>query len=310
VRGSQLEKQLEVEKCAIQALQTQIQQLQDDAGSTRQEKAESKQHEEKLTKLLRELEENYQLLESEKIKERASLQSQLRDAETRAAGHERELEVLRRSIQHGTDQVHQLQELLATREHEHQKDKERFQPLCGNKLQDLIANRVQEERDKSEESAVMFRAKISEHEKAYRALEDEFRAGLRIEASRYAELEQAYREVCGEVEATRQAAVAAVRKEKRAVGMVEELTSMVKELQGKARELADSKQEVVGELRERLTGLEKEVVDKNKMEMRVLSLQEVCVQWGTPFNAQHNQELGAFSQEVWRGTPFNAQHNQ
>lgn len=277
VRVAQLERDLEGERGTNQTLQNQVQQLQEEAGNAQQERAESRQREEKQGELLQELERNYRHLESEKVKECALLQSRVRDAEARAAGHERELEVLRRSLQHGNDQVRQLQELLAKREQEHQLDKERCQPLDGKKVQDLIASRVQEERDKTEASAAQFKIKISEHEKAYRALEDEFRAGLRIEASRYGELERAYREVCSEVEATRQTAVAAVQKERRAVAMVEELTAMVRELQGKARQLTSSKQEAVGELKERLATLEKEVVDRNKLEAKMLSLQEVII---------------------------------
>lgn len=275
VRGAKLERELEGERDTSKTLQTQVQQLQEEVGTAQREKVQSLQREEKQVKLLRELEQNYQRLESEKIKERALLQSRVRDTEAQVAGHERELEVLRRSLQHGNNQVRQLQELLAKREQEHLADKERHEPLDGRKVQDLVTCRVNEEREKAEAISAQLKSKISEHEKAYRALEDEFRAGLRIEASRYGELEQIYREVCGEVEATRQTAVTAVQKERRAVAMVEELTAVVKELQGRVRELTNSKQEAVEGLRERVTTLEKEIQDRNKLEAKMLSLQEV-----------------------------------
>lgn len=276
VRGSQLERELEGERDTNQTLLHQVQQLQDQASNSEQERAGLLQCRDKQVKLLRELEQNYQRLESEKIRACAELQSRVRDGEAKTAGHERELEILRRSLKHGTAQVQQLQELLAKREQEHQREKEMWKPLDSRSVQDSIASRLQQERDKMEAESAQLKLRISDQEKAYRALEEEFRTGLRIEASRYGELERVYRELSNEVDATRQTAVAAVQKEQRAVAMVEELTAIVREQKGKVRELSSSKQEAVQELRTRLLGLEKEVADRNSVEARMLSLQEVC----------------------------------
>lgn len=275
VRGSQLEGELDRERETNQVLQRQVEQLQDNASNDQQEKLELNRRDEQQIKLLHELEENYHRLETERIQERTLLHSRVRDSETKAAGHERELDILRGTLKQGKSEIQQLQELLAKREGEHQREKERCRPLDNKEIQDLIAKQVQEERSKIEANSNHLKLKLSEQEKAYHALEKEFRMGLRIEASRYNELEKAYQEVCGGVEATRKMAVAAVQKEQRAVAMVEELTVIVKEQKVKIKELSCSKQELVAELKERLLGLEAEVADKNKIEARMLSLQEV-----------------------------------
>ena len=56
------------------------------------------------------------------------------------------------------------------------------------------------------------------------------------------QLQQSYDEVCSEVDASRQTAVAAVQREQQATAMVTELTAMVKEQKGRITELSRSKQ--------------------------------------------------------------------
>lgn len=275
VRVAQLERELGEERETSQVLQGQVQQLQDSASNDQREKAGLQRRAEQQIKLLRELEESYQRLESEKVKERTQLQACVRDSEVKAAGHLRELEILRETLKQSKSEVQHLQELLVKREGEYQKEKEQYRPLDVKEVRDMIASQVQEERNRLQASTDQLKLKLSEQEKAYQALEEEFRMGLRIEASRYQELEAAYREVCSEVDATRQTAVAAVQKEEKAVAVVEELTAIVREQKGKIRELGSSKQELVAELKERVAALESEVVDKNKTEAKMLSFQEV-----------------------------------
>lgn len=275
VRGAQLERELETEKENNQVLHRQVQQLEGNVRDAQQEIASLQEHNRQQITTLQELGENYRHLETDKVKEHMLLQSRIHESENKAAGHGREAEVLRKSLKQNKAQIQQLQELLAKREADHQKEMERHRPLDGKEIQNLISSQVQEERSRAEVSVNQLQLKLAETQKAYCALEDEFRMGLQIEAGRYVELERSYKEVCGEVEATRQTAVTAVQKEKRAVGMVEDLTSMVKEQKAKISELSRSKQEMVAELKERLSKLEAELEDKNTVEARMLSLQEV-----------------------------------
>lgn len=277
VRGAQLERELETEKENNQVLHRQVQQSEGNVRDAQQEIASLQEHNRQQITTLQELGENYRHLETDKVKEHMLLQSRIHESENKAAGHGREVEVLRKSLKQNKAQIQQLQELLAKREVDHQKEMERHRPLDGKEIQNLISSQVQEERSRAEVSVNQLQLKLAEMQKAYCALEDEFRMGLQIEAGRYVELERSYKEVCGEVEATRQTAVTAVQKEKRAVGMVEDLTSMVKEQKAKIIELSRSKQEMVAELKERLSKLEAELEDKNTVEARMLSLQEVSL---------------------------------
>lgn len=275
VKVAQLERGLSEERETSRALQEHVQQLQDSSSNDQREKAELQRRDEQQVKLLRELEANYQHLESDKIKERTMLQSRVRDSDAKTAGHERELGMLRKTLKQNKSEIQHLQELLVKREGEYQKERERCRPLDAKEVQAMIAARVQEERNRMQASSDELKLKLSEQKEAYRALEEEFRMGLRIEASRYKELERSYQEVCGEVDATRLTAVAAVQKEEKAVSIVEELTVMVRQQKGKIKELSNSKQELVAELKERVLGLEAEVVDRNKIEAKMLSLQGV-----------------------------------
>jgi hypothetical protein len=51
-----------------------------------------------------------------------------------AAGHEREIETLRRSAKELKRQIHDLQELLANRERDHIKEIERSKPLTDQQV--------------------------------------------------------------------------------------------------------------------------------------------------------------------------------
>ena len=275
VRGSQLEKELSNERGTNQTLQKQIQRLQDTANNLQNEKEMFNSHDQQQRKLLHDLEENYHCLETEKRKEVTVLRSRVQESETLVAGHQRELEVVKKSLKHSKTQLHQLQELLIKREEEHQKEKKNCLPLGSKEVQELIESQVLEERKKNELECSQLLNKLSEQQKAYQSLEDEFRMGLRIEAGRYSELEKLYCKVSSEVDATRQTAVLAVQKERKAVAMLSDLTDMVKEQKEKISELSRSKQEMIATLKERLSELEVQVADKNKIEARMLSLQEV-----------------------------------
>ena len=94
-----------------------------------------------------------------------------------------------------------------------------------------------------------YRDRISEQQKAYQSLEDEFRMALRIETGRFQELHRTYQQVSAEVESSRETAIAAVQKEQKANGMIMELTSLVKEQKGRIVELSRSKQEALSQMK-------------------------------------------------------------
>ena len=200
-------------------------------------------------KALRTLEESYTRRDAEQIQERARASAQLRESEKASSGHQREAELLRKTARQLKQQLQHLQELLATREREHLRERERCKPLDGREVQNVVAREVEKERAKMEGVVDQHKQRVAEQQKAYQNLEDEFRMALRIEAERYHELQRTYQEVAGEVEACRQTAISAVRKEQRATGMVAELTAMVKEQKGRITELSRGKQEAIGQLK-------------------------------------------------------------
>lgn len=61
-------------------------------------------------------------------------------------------------------------------------------PLDGREVQEMIKNEVERERERAEAAVEQHKQRLTEQQKAYQALEDEFRMGLRIEASRYQEV--------------------------------------------------------------------------------------------------------------------------
>lgn len=208
-----------------------------------------RQRGEEQQKALRALEESYRRLEAESIQERAKACAQLRDSEMASSGHQRESELLRKTARQLKQQVQHMQELLATREREHLREREKRKPLDGMEVQDMVAREVEKERAKMEDVVEQHKQRLAEQQKAYQNLENEFRMALRIEAERYLDLQRTYEQVAGEVEACRQTAISAVRKEQRATSMVAELTAMVKEQKGRIGELSRGKQEAIGQLK-------------------------------------------------------------
>ena len=272
VRVAQLEREVEGEREGAQTLQAQVQELQvcvcrergegmrgvnntsdffskDALSSSQAEVKQLRQCGEEQQKALRTLEEGQRQLESEHIQERAGMSAHLRKSEMASAGHQREAELLRRTVRQLKQEVQHLQELLVTREREHLKDQEKCKPLDGREVQEMVAREVERERAKMEGVVEQYKLKEVEQQKAYQNLEDEFRMALRIEAGRYQELKRTYDTLLGEVEACRQTAVTAVQKEQRATNMVTELTAMVKEQKGRISELSRGKQEAIGELK-------------------------------------------------------------
>ncbi len=275
IHGFQLEKELREERESSQALQERLKHLEDTVNSFQEEQEELHSRHKEQLRLLREVENNYNHLETDRLKEVTALQSRIREREDVAVGHQRELEMVRKCLKESKNQVRQLQELLAKREGEHQREKEKCQHLDSKDVQEVVARRVQEEHNKMEATCSQLNFRLTEQMKAYQSLEDEFRMGLKIEAERYNQLERAYKDVCSDVEATRHAAMTAVQKEKKAEAMLSDLTDMIKEQKGKLGELTRNKQEVVAELKERIFFLEKETATKNKLEAGMVSIQEV-----------------------------------
>ena len=276
LQASNLKKALENETMSAQTLRQQVEQLQNDVKEGQRAKELLTDREIQQQKLLRDSEENYRTIEWRRIEEATDLRSSVRETEALAAGHVRELELLRKNLKQSESQVQHLRELFVKKDEEWQKRREGTKPLNSKDIQEMVAGQLREERIKMVANHEQIEIRLSEQQQAYRKLEDEFRMALEVEASRYNELEKNYRELCGEFEATRQTAVAAVQKEHRAAVVVGELTTIVTDLKVRLKELCKSKQKMGSQLRARVSELETLVTGRNKMEVKLLSVQEVC----------------------------------
>ncbi|XP_011402544.1 PREDICTED: leucine-rich repeat and coiled-coil domain-containing protein 1-like [Amphimedon queenslandica] len=198
----------------------------------------------------------------------------LREAETRAAASEREVSLQQQAIKKLELQLQQLQDLLATREREHQKDLERLQPLESHSVQELIQRELERERMRSETIALQLKEKLQTQQKAYRDLEEEFRAGLRIEAARYQQLETDHVKLAEDLALCQDQLESTRGKENQATSLISELSSIVKEQKVRISDLLSSRQELNKQLDNKTKQLDTETIARAKYEERVQILQE------------------------------------
>nr|XP_054749628.1 leucine-rich repeat and coiled-coil domain-containing protein 1-like [Lytechinus pictus] len=139
---------------------------------------------------------------------------------------ERELELVRVKSGHQDGKIHQLQELLATREQEHRNELQQYFKPGSREIQDMLEKEVSREREKHEHGQVFYKERIETLTKQYTDLEDEFRLALQIESNRFQE--------------------------------------MVKEQKGRITELSRAKQEAISSTRVRIQSLENQVEESQR----------------------------------------------
>nr|XP_054748125.1 leucine-rich repeat and coiled-coil domain-containing protein 1-like [Lytechinus pictus]XP_054748126.1 leucine-rich repeat and coiled-coil domain-containing protein 1-like [Lytechinus pictus] len=213
---------------------------------------------------LRAMEETTKKMESEKLKQQAHDARRLQEYQLRTAAMERELELVRVKSGHQDGKIHQLQELLATREQEHRNELQQYYKPGSREIQDMLEKEVSREREKHEHGQVFYKERIETLTKQYTDLEDEFRLALQIESNRFQEIQEAYERSSQEAAQFRQMLSASVEKEKRSSGLVTELTSMVKEQKGRITELSRAKQEAISSTRVRIQSLENQVEESQR----------------------------------------------
>ncbi|XP_078731976.1 leucine-rich repeat and coiled-coil domain-containing protein 1 [Lampetra fluviatilis] len=224
-------------------LRASLAELQGRAESSAQEAAAARQADERQQKRLRSLEQNLEGLQAQRLQQQTAELKKTQAAEMRALAVQREAELLRTSQRQQQDKVQQLQELLAAREQDHRKAIESRVPLDGPEFkQELDRERARLEEQHAETLRV-HQDRVEALTLQYAHLEDEFRAALSIEATRYQEVKLAFDRAANEL-AQQTAELAATRdKERRSATLVRELTVMVKEQKGRLSELARARQE-------------------------------------------------------------------
>ena len=276
VRAAQVQGRLEEEQRAGLLLARERDEVQVKMKKLEEEQREVTGKYRSQVEMFRELERNYEQLEQRRMAETTELRSTASKSEASAAGHLRELELLRRSLADSEGQVKQLQQLLIKKE-------EQRHEVAGEKLarardqREDMAARLHQEQVKMAAAQDQLQARLVEKQEAYDKLEEEFRLALRLEAGRYNELERAHQEVCEEVDAIRQTAVCAVQKEQKAVGVVGELTGLVKDLQLKVKDLSGKTRQLEAELKGRKDELEECQLERNKLEVELKAAKEVSL---------------------------------
>lgn len=134
VREAQLQKEVREKTENLGTLQKQLEDVQTTAKSRQTEIQDLKTIESKHLEMLHKLEETCRVLESEQLRERVELCARLHESERSSAGHEREVETMKKSMKELKRQIHDLQELLANREKEHMRELEKYRPLPGNEV--------------------------------------------------------------------------------------------------------------------------------------------------------------------------------
>ncbi|XP_064641246.1 leucine-rich repeat and coiled-coil domain-containing protein 1-like [Lineus longissimus] len=238
--------------------------LKEDLLDYQQRLEKSKEQEEDQRSTLRTLEGTAAKLETEKIKQHAHESKLTQESQMRCAAISRELELVKNQLKTTKSQLQQLQELLATREHEHRKELSSRYTLESNELQELLRKESAriEERFQCE-----IRAKDERYNtllSQYNALEDEFKMALHIEADRFNQVQQAFEQVSEESSLNKQALVAAQRKDEKMTKTITELSALVKEQKGRLSELSRTKHDQIMDQKERIETLEAHLEEARK----------------------------------------------
>ncbi|XP_060075484.1 leucine-rich repeat and coiled-coil domain-containing protein 1-like [Ylistrum balloti] len=255
--------------------------LQDDLDRTKihlQEESRqlsvAKETEESLKKSLRNLEEVTAKMEREKLHQQTHEQKKAHDAQMRASALNRELEMLKITSEKQKGQIHQLQELLASREQQHRDEMK----LCVRPNSQEMDNLIQQEKRRAEkqyEGEIRAQQdKVDQLTKQYSELEDEFRIALQIEANRFKEVQDVFQRVSDENAENKQALIVAQRKDEKMSEMFTELTALVKEQKGRITELSESKNELTAEYKDRIITLESHVEEARKRMLQMELLKQ------------------------------------
>ncbi|XP_034982083.1 leucine-rich repeat and coiled-coil domain-containing protein 1 isoform X3 [Zootoca vivipara] len=251
------------ERNAKTKLQVDIQHLKDEVERLSKELDQSRHKVKDQQKALQTLEETLSKVETQRVQRQASERKQIQAAELKVSASEREVQLLRISLQQQKEKVEQVHELLMLREQEHRKELETRVPLTGSEFQEALSKEVAREQKRHEHHIKELQGKNAVLHQNYKDLEDEFRFALTIEARRFTEVKEGFDNVAAELAEHKHRLSQSLQKEKQSATLVQELTSLVKEQKMKIAELVRSKQETTHNLRSQIRTLEN-MVEEDK----------------------------------------------
>ncbi|XP_035680268.1 leucine-rich repeat and coiled-coil domain-containing protein 1-like [Branchiostoma floridae] len=245
-------------------LQDQLDALKEQFGGTVKKLGTAEKAEEDQRRALQAMEETAARRETDRLQQLAHEAKKTQEAQMKASASQRELDLVRHSLQQHKDQIQALQALLAEREQDHRKELAGRFSMNSKEFQEVLAREVAKEERRHSQELKSQQQRIETLTKQYADLEDEFRMALQIEASRFREVQEAFENATGEASRYRAAMVSAQDKEKKVSTMVQELTAMVKEQKGRITELSKSRQEALRDLRERNQTLETQLEEARR----------------------------------------------
>ncbi|RVE62063.1 hypothetical protein OJAV_G00176970 [Oryzias javanicus] len=288
------------ERSGRSELQNRVEELEGRLLSLTQQLELSRSSEEKSRAALQRLEDSTSHGDALRARQQAEEVKRQQELENKAAALRRELDIQRAAVQQHKDKLQQLQELLASREHEHRKQLEVRLTPGGADFREAVAQQVTSAERRHAQREAELQEKVAEGRKQYAALEDEFRMALTIEAARFSEVKEAYDRLTEEVEEVRAALSQSQQKEKKLGSLVQELTAVVKEQKSRIGEIVRAKREAVGGLRSRLRSLEEEVEGDRRLCVQLELLQKEKARLLSEVTAQQSVIDGLRSERrIW-----------
>ncbi|XP_034982082.1 leucine-rich repeat and coiled-coil domain-containing protein 1 isoform X2 [Zootoca vivipara] len=214
------------ERNAKTKLQVDIQHLKDEVERLSKELDQSRHKVKDQQKALQTLEETLSKVETQRVQRQASERKQIQAAELKVSASEREVQLLRISLQQQKEKVEQVHELLMLREQEHRKELETRVPLTGSEFQEALSKEVAREQKRHEHHIKELQGKNAVLHQNYKDLEDEFRFALTIEARRFTEVKEGFDNVAAELAEHKHRLSQSLQKEKQSATLVQELTSL------------------------------------------------------------------------------------
>lgn len=249
---------------------------------------------------LRALERALEKMERQKGQQQAAQMRLIEEVELKAAAADREITLLRTSLQQEKEQVQQLHDLLALKEQEHRKELETRAFFSEAEFQEAIAKEVAKEEVKHEQEIKGYREKIDALNQQYLDLENEFRIALTLEARRFKDVKDGFESVATELAKSKHALVWAQRKENESSSLIKDLACMVKEQKSKLAEVSKMKHETATNLQNQISTLELLIEDDKQKSIQLELLKHEKVQLIAELAAKESLIYGLRTErKVW-----------
>ena len=217
---------------------------------------------------------------------------------------QQELAIANISNERIKEQLQQLQALFVSQEQHNQSTAARMIPRDGEELKQLVLREQERCRVQVQTLSEKYQSRIDEGARQYRALEDEFRMALRIEADRYTDLEAKYNQTSDEFSQTHTQLNSVSQREQKATQLVCDLTRMVKEQKQKIQALTQSNDSMLCEFQARICSLQEELEESRLVASNYDKLSADQVQLLSQLTAERaiadglRQERELWSQEL------------